>query len=80
MLRPSLPPYRVQSTRVRPVAEELLVAVAVAFAVAGASRPEWASDGPGPSVALNAPTAPTPRLPPRKSRLVKDLDIKAPIS
>jgi hypothetical protein len=40
------------------------------------SDPVRAARGTGPKVVCNAPAAPTPRLPERKSRLVNDLDMK----
>ena len=73
MLRPSLPPYNVQRTSVRStfvLRGGLLAVSAVVFVGALVPEPSRAT---GPRVVCNAPAAPTPRLPERKSRLVKDL-------
>ena len=76
VLRPSLPPYSVQRTSVSSTLALLwgLPEVApVAMARVLAPEPSRTTGPTGPRVACNAPAAPTPRLPERKSRLVKDL-------
>ncbi len=57
---------------VRPSAAPALVGVAGALE----SEAVRVLEGIGPNAVCNAPAAPTPRLPDRKSRLVNDFDMK----